>query len=93
MSRCLSVSLIRTFLRELETYTDVPELVGRCFLERMGDLQIYEKYCQNKPRSESLWRQCSDCAFFQVTFHLSFRALSVSWRGSSRSVYCKLVKK
>ncbi|KAM9396614.1 guanine nucleotide exchange factor DBS isoform 29-T30 [Salvelinus alpinus] len=55
----------RTFLRELETYTDVPELVGRCFLERMGDLQIYEKYCQNKPRSESLWRQCSDCAFFQ----------------------------
>ncbi|XP_034145619.1 guanine nucleotide exchange factor DBS isoform X4 [Esox lucius] len=55
----------RTFLRELETYMEVPELVGQCFLERMGDLQIYEKYCQNKPRSESLWRQCSDCAFFQ----------------------------
>lgn len=32
----------------------------------MKDLQIYEAYCQNKPRSESLWRQCSDCAFFQV---------------------------
>lgn len=32
----------------------------------MTDLQIYEKYCHNKPRSESLWRQCSDCAFFQV---------------------------
>ncbi|XP_028809889.1 guanine nucleotide exchange factor DBS isoform X6 [Denticeps clupeoides] len=55
----------RTFLRELETYTECPELVGRCFLQRMTDLQIYEKYCQNKPRSESLWRQCSDCAFFQ----------------------------
>ncbi|XP_041723302.2 guanine nucleotide exchange factor DBS isoform X2 [Coregonus clupeaformis] len=55
----------RTFLRELEEYEDCPELVGRCFLERMTDLQIYEKYCQNKPRSESLWRQCSDCAFFQ----------------------------
>ncbi|XP_048090520.1 guanine nucleotide exchange factor DBS isoform X3 [Alosa alosa] len=55
----------RTFLRELEAYTDCPELVGRCFLERMADLQIYEKYCQNKPRSESLWRQCSDCTFFQ----------------------------
>ncbi|KAF7653542.1 hypothetical protein LDENG_00081850 [Lucifuga dentata] len=55
----------RTFLRELEQYTDCPQLVGRCFLERMIDLQIYEKYCQNKPRSESLWRQCSDCAFFQ----------------------------
>ncbi|XP_034466206.1 guanine nucleotide exchange factor DBS-like isoform X6 [Hippoglossus hippoglossus] len=55
----------RTFLKELEAYTDFPELVGRCFLERMTDLQIYEAYCQNKPRSESLWRQCSDCAFFQ----------------------------
>ncbi|XP_040005225.1 guanine nucleotide exchange factor DBS isoform X2 [Xiphias gladius] len=55
----------RTFLRELEQYTNCPELVGRCFLERMTDLQIYEKYCHNKPRSESLWRQCSDCAFFQ----------------------------
>jgi hypothetical protein len=32
----------------------------------MEDFQIYEKYCQNKPRSESLWRQCSDCPFFQV---------------------------
>ncbi|XP_029023506.1 guanine nucleotide exchange factor DBS isoform X3 [Betta splendens] len=55
----------RTFLKELEAYTDCPELVGRCFLQRMKDLQIYEAYCQNKPRSESLWRQCSDCAFFQ----------------------------
>ncbi|XP_077153101.1 guanine nucleotide exchange factor DBS isoform X9 [Ranitomeya variabilis] len=55
----------RIFLRELENYTDYPELVGRCFLERMEDFQIYEKYCQNKPRSESLWRQSSDAAFFQ----------------------------
>ncbi|KAK7154179.1 hypothetical protein R3I94_007520 [Phoxinus phoxinus] len=55
----------RIFLKELETYTDCPELVGRCFLDWMRELQIYEKYCHNKPRSESLWRQCSDCAFFQ----------------------------
>ncbi|XP_071210777.1 guanine nucleotide exchange factor DBS-like isoform X5 [Salvelinus alpinus] len=55
----------RTFLGELEEYQGCPELVGRCFLKRMTDLQIYEKYCQNKPRSESLWRQCSDCTFFQ----------------------------
>ncbi|XP_044937203.1 guanine nucleotide exchange factor DBS isoform X1 [Mustela putorius furo] len=55
----------RIFLRELEGYTDCPELVGRCFLERMEEFQIYEKYCQNKPRSESLWRQCSDSPFFQ----------------------------
>uniref|UniRef100_A0A8D1VK76 MCF.2 cell line derived transforming sequence like n=2 Tax=Sus scrofa TaxID=9823 RepID=A0A8D1VK76_PIG len=55
----------RIFLRELENYLDCPELVGRCFLERMEEFQIYQKYCQNKPRSESLWRQCSDCPFFQ----------------------------
>ncbi|XP_075446787.1 guanine nucleotide exchange factor DBS isoform X14 [Ascaphus truei] len=55
----------RIFLRELENYIDYPELVGRCFLERMEDFQIYERYCQNKPRSESLWRQCSDATFFQ----------------------------
>ncbi|XP_060039714.1 guanine nucleotide exchange factor DBS isoform X2 [Erinaceus europaeus] len=55
----------RIFLRELENYADCPELVGRCFLERMEEFQVYEKYCQNKPRSESLWRQCSDCPFFQ----------------------------
>ncbi|XP_064814192.1 guanine nucleotide exchange factor DBS-like [Oncorhynchus masou masou] len=39
----------RTFLGELEEYQGCPELVGRCFLQRMTDLQIYEKYCQNKP--------------------------------------------
>uniref|UniRef100_A0A8C7TG04 MCF.2 cell line derived transforming sequence like n=1 Tax=Oncorhynchus mykiss TaxID=8022 RepID=A0A8C7TG04_ONCMY len=44
----------RTFLRELEELN-----------WNMLYLQIYEKYCQNKPRSESLWRQCSDCSFFQ----------------------------
>ncbi|XP_051473505.1 guanine nucleotide exchange factor DBS isoform X2 [Apus apus] len=55
----------RIFLRELENYMEYPELVGRCFLDQMEDFQIYEKYCQNKPRSESLWRQFSDSAFFQ----------------------------
>lgn len=28
--------LSRIFLRELEKYTDCPELVGRCFLERVS---------------------------------------------------------
>ncbi|KFU89821.1 Guanine nucleotide exchange factor DBS, partial [Chaetura pelagica] len=55
----------RIFLRELENYMEYPELVGRCFLDQMEDFQIYERYCQNKPRSESLWRQFSDSAFFQ----------------------------
>ncbi|XP_062869352.1 guanine nucleotide exchange factor DBS isoform X2 [Trichomycterus rosablanca] len=55
----------RTFLKELENSVEKPELVGLCFLKRKEELQIYEKYCQNKPRSEALWRQCGDSTFFQ----------------------------
>ncbi|XP_076877287.1 proto-oncogene DBL isoform X2 [Brachyhypopomus gauderio] len=55
----------RVFLQDLERCLDVPEAVGACFLERKENFQVYERYCQNKPRSESLWRQFSDCAFFQ----------------------------
>uniref|UniRef100_A0A7N6BD14 MCF.2 cell line derived transforming sequence-like 2 n=1 Tax=Anabas testudineus TaxID=64144 RepID=A0A7N6BD14_ANATE len=62
----------KTFLRELENCAEKPELVGTCFLKRKEELQVYEKYCQNKPRSEVLWRQCGDSLFFQVT-HTHFR--------------------
>lgn len=55
----------RTFLKELENCVEKPELVGTCFLKRKEELQVYEKYCQNKPRSEALWRQCGDSLFFQ----------------------------
>ncbi|XP_043107221.1 guanine nucleotide exchange factor DBS isoform X7 [Puntigrus tetrazona] len=55
----------KTFLKELENSVEKPELVGTCFLKRKEELQIYEKYCQNKPRSEALWRQCGDSMFFQ----------------------------
>ncbi|XP_034737372.1 guanine nucleotide exchange factor DBS isoform X1 [Etheostoma cragini] len=55
----------RTFLRELENCAENPELVGTCFLKRKEELQVYEKYCQNKPRSEVLWRQCGESLFFQ----------------------------
>ncbi|KAK3562438.1 hypothetical protein QTP86_034081, partial [Hemibagrus guttatus] len=68
----------RTFVKELENCVEKPELVGTCFLKRIEnerlsgfavpqkeELQIYEKYCQNKPRSEALWRQCGDSLFFQ----------------------------
>ncbi|XP_021459781.2 guanine nucleotide exchange factor DBS isoform X6 [Oncorhynchus mykiss] len=55
----------RTFFKELENCMERPELVGTCFLNRKEELQIYEKYCQNKPRSEALWRQCGDGLFFQ----------------------------
>ena len=34
--------------------------------QQKEELQVYEKYCQNKPRSEVLWRQCGDSLFFQV---------------------------
>uniref|UniRef100_A0A672T9M1 MCF.2 cell line derived transforming sequence n=1 Tax=Sinocyclocheilus grahami TaxID=75366 RepID=A0A672T9M1_SINGR len=34
-----------------------------CF--QKDHFHLYECYCQNKPRSDSLWRQFSDCPFFQ----------------------------
>uniref|UniRef100_A0A7N8YIA5 MCF.2 cell line derived transforming sequence a n=1 Tax=Mastacembelus armatus TaxID=205130 RepID=A0A7N8YIA5_9TELE len=55
----------RVFLQDLEACLEAPEGVGACFLERKESFQMYECYCQNKPRSEALWRQFSDCAFFQ----------------------------
>uniref|UniRef100_A0A8D0ENU7 MCF.2 cell line derived transforming sequence-like 2 n=1 Tax=Strix occidentalis caurina TaxID=311401 RepID=A0A8D0ENU7_STROC len=55
----------RIFLKEIENCIENPDLLARCFLKRKEDLQIYEKYCQNKPRSEALWRQCGDSIFFQ----------------------------
>ncbi|XP_039622090.1 proto-oncogene DBL isoform X2 [Polypterus senegalus] len=55
----------RIFLNALERCLETPERVGYCFLERKSNFQMYEQYCQNKPRSELLWRQCSDSLFFQ----------------------------
>ncbi|KAM6953713.1 proto-oncogene DBL [Aplochiton taeniatus] len=55
----------RVFLQDLEGCLETPEGVGACFLERKENFQMYECYCQNKPRSELLWRQFSDCSFFQ----------------------------
>ncbi|XP_055123352.1 proto-oncogene DBL isoform X8 [Symphalangus syndactylus] len=53
------------FLSNLENCAYAPERVGPCFLERKDDFQMYAKYCQNKPRSETIWRKYSECAFFQ----------------------------
>ncbi|CAL8356346.1 unnamed protein product [Merluccius merluccius] len=55
----------RVFLQDLESCIDTPERVGACFLERKEHFQMYECFCQNKLRSEALWRQFSDCSFFQ----------------------------
>ncbi|XP_035306025.1 proto-oncogene DBL isoform X2 [Cricetulus griseus] len=53
------------FMSSLEDCYNAPERVGPCFLERKDDFQMYAKYCQNKPRSELVWRKYSECAFFQ----------------------------
>ncbi|XP_056592277.1 proto-oncogene DBL isoform X2 [Triplophysa dalaica] len=50
----------RIFLQDLENCLEAPERVGAHFLAR-----VYERYCQNKPRSDALWRQCSDSVFIQ----------------------------
>ncbi|XP_053704162.1 proto-oncogene DBL isoform X1 [Synchiropus splendidus] len=55
----------RIFLQDLQACLETPERVGACFLQRKEKFQVYERYCQNKPRSELLWRQCSDSPFFQ----------------------------
>uniref|UniRef100_A0A8C7Z5V1 MCF.2 cell line derived transforming sequence b n=1 Tax=Oryzias sinensis TaxID=183150 RepID=A0A8C7Z5V1_9TELE len=55
----------RIFLQDLQDFLETPERVGSCFLQRKDNFQVYERYCQNKPRSELLWRQCSDSPFFQ----------------------------
>ncbi|XP_075902851.1 proto-oncogene DBL [Nelusetta ayraudi] len=55
----------RIFLQDLEGCLECPERVGACFLKRKECFQMYECYCQNKPRSEALWRQFSDSSFFQ----------------------------
>ncbi|XP_044538636.1 proto-oncogene DBL [Gracilinanus agilis] len=52
------------FLQSLESCIRTPQRVGYCFLERRNNFQIYETYCQNKPRSELLWRQYSESTFF-----------------------------
>ncbi|XP_006881959.1 PREDICTED: proto-oncogene DBL [Elephantulus edwardii] len=53
------------FMHRLENCFHYPELVGQCFLERKNDFQLYAKYCQNKPLSETIWKKYSDCTFFK----------------------------
>ncbi|XP_054907475.1 proto-oncogene DBL isoform X2 [Poeciliopsis prolifica] len=55
----------RIFLHDLQGCLETPERVGACFLQRKDKFQVYERYCQNKPCSELLWRQCSESPFFQ----------------------------
>ncbi|XP_004686018.2 PREDICTED: proto-oncogene DBL isoform X2 [Condylura cristata] len=54
------------FMSSLESCVEAPEKVGPCFLQRKDDFQMYAKYCQNKPRSEAIWKKYSECSFFQA---------------------------
>ncbi|CDQ73712.1 unnamed protein product [Oncorhynchus mykiss] len=58
-------SALRSKKEDLEGCLETPERVGACFLRRKEKFQVYERYCQNKPHSELLWRQCSASLFFQ----------------------------
>ncbi|XP_072180482.1 guanine nucleotide exchange factor DBS-like [Diadema setosum] len=55
------------FLVELENYRNTPTLVGKCFVDMKDELDsLYSIYCQNKPRSELLRRECGqNNTFFQ----------------------------
>ncbi|KAL6098822.1 mcf2 [Pungitius sinensis] len=55
----------RIFLQDLQGCLETPERAGTCFLQRKVKFKVYERYCQNKPCSELLWRQCSDSPFFK----------------------------
>ncbi|XP_031713062.1 proto-oncogene DBL isoform X2 [Anarrhichthys ocellatus] len=57
--------IYQIFLQDLQGCLETPERVGTCFLQRKEKFQVYERYCQNKPCSELLWRQCSDSPFFK----------------------------
>ncbi|KAM7398242.1 hypothetical protein PAMA_006238 [Pampus argenteus] len=60
-----SQAVMEVFLQDLQSCLETPERVGACFLQRKEKFQVYQRYCQNKPCSELLWRQCSDSLFFQ----------------------------
>lgn len=58
-----------TFLSDIENYRNRPTLIGKCFVKRKEELdRLYSTYCQNKPRSELLRRDCgNNNQFFQVS--------------------------
>ncbi|XP_022095284.1 guanine nucleotide exchange factor DBS-like isoform X4 [Acanthaster planci] len=68
------------FLVELESYIKTPTLIGKCFVKRKGELDsLYSTYCQNKPRSEILRRECgNNNPFFQECQRLLGHKLPLS---------------
>ncbi|KAG1682081.1 Guanine nucleotide exchange factor DBS [Nymphon striatum] len=49
------------FLKDLKNYSSSPELVGVAFTEHKETFhELYSFYCLNKPKSDSLRKQCGD---------------------------------
>lgn len=54
------------FLQELEEYHNSPEEVGQCFLKNSKSFRLYETYCKNRSKSNSLLQDDPVCeAFFK----------------------------
>ncbi|XP_064638483.1 guanine nucleotide exchange factor DBS-like isoform X2 [Lineus longissimus] len=52
------------FLKELENCRNTPALVGKCFVDRKEEFEIYSLYCQNKPQAESIRKLIGDNNLF-----------------------------
>ena len=62
------IFVFSVFLKDLENCRETPAQVGRCFVARKEEFQMYSIYCQNKPQSEALRRDVGDNnAFFKVS--------------------------
>ncbi|KAK7483851.1 hypothetical protein BaRGS_00024868, partial [Batillaria attramentaria] len=48
------------FLQELQDCRDYPAIVGKCFVKRKEEFQMYSIYCQNKPKSEAIRMRVGD---------------------------------
>ncbi|XP_053404397.1 guanine nucleotide exchange factor DBS-like isoform X2 [Mercenaria mercenaria] len=48
------------FLKDLQSCADCPTKLGKCFVSRKDEFQMYSIYCQNKPRSEELRTRIGD---------------------------------
>lgn len=60
------------FLKDLMSAKQHPRQIARCFLERRAHFYLYNIYCQNKPRSESLRSDIGECHPFFQAYNLIF---------------------
>lgn len=48
------------FLKDLQSCSECPTKLGKCFVNRKDEFQMYSIYCQNKPQSEELRMRIGD---------------------------------